>query len=240
MSDLIIKDIVCNYKKRVIINNISLSVRAGEIIGLLGPNGSGKTTIFYNIMGLQHPDSGKITVSGKDISRKPLYLRSKYGISYLPQESSLFPDLTVEKNILIALELLKISKEDREAKLQQLLTEFSIEKLRSSLAISLSGGERRRVEIARSIACNPKFVLFDEPFAGVDPLAIGEISDLIKRLKDRGIAVLLTDHNVSNTLKIVDRAYIIFDGKLLTHGVPDEIVANKDVKKYYLGKSFKI
>ena len=240
MSDLIIKDIVCNYKKRVIINNISLSVRAGEIIGLLGPNGSGKTTIFYNIVGLQHPDSGKITVSGKDISRKPLYLRSKYGISYLPQESSLFPDLTVEKNILIALELLKISKEDREAKLQQLLTEFSIEKLRSSLAISLSGGERRRVEIARSIACNPKFVLFDEPFAGVDPLAIGEISDLIKRLKDRGIAVLLTDHNVSNTLKIVDRAYIIFDGKLLTHGVPDEIVANKDVKKYYLGKSFKI
>jgi lipopolysaccharide export system ATP-binding protein len=240
MSDLIIKDIVCNYKKRAIINNVSLSVRTGEVVGLLGPNGSGKTTIFYNIMGLQHPSSGKIAVSGKDISRKPLYLRSKYGISYLPQESSLFPDLTVEKNILIALQLLKISKEDQEIRLQQLLSEFSIEGLRYSLAISLSGGERRRVEIARSIACDPKFVLFDEPFAGVDPLAIGEISDLIKSLKNRGIAVLLTDHNVFNTLKIVDRAYIVFDGKILTHGLPSEIVANKYVKKYYLGKNFKI
>ncbi|MBR1375918.1 MAG: LPS export ABC transporter ATP-binding protein [Cardiobacteriaceae bacterium] len=230
-----------SYKQRVVLKDFSLSLREEEVVGLLGPNGAGKTTGFYMIVGLIRPDAGKIVLDGEDISGLPIHRRARLGISYLPQEASVFRKLTVRDNILAVLELnKKLGKKDRMARANQLMEELKITHIADSKGIALSGGERRRCEIARALATNPRFILLDEPFAGVDPIAVGEIRAIIHSLKARKIGVLITDHNVRETLKSCDRAYILNDGKLLAEGSPDEIVRDENARKIYLGGDFSL
>jgi lipopolysaccharide export system ATP-binding protein len=228
-----------SYKERLVIKDINFEVKQGEVIGLLGPNGAGKTTSFYMVVGLIKADKGKILLDNHDITDFPMYERAKIGIGYLPQEPSIFRNMTVENNIYSILEIVEKSKKERVKKLKELLEEFSITHIRKSSASSLSGGERRRVEIARTLASNPLFVLLDEPFAGIDPIAVGDIMKIIKKLKDMTIGVLITDHNVRETLTIVDRAYIVYDGEILISGKKDDILNNKKVQEVYLGENFK-
>ncbi len=227
-----------SYRKRMVVKGVSLAVGRGELVGLLGPNGAGKTTVFYMITGLVPADAGRITIDGEDITRLPMYRRARLGIGYLPQEASIFRGLTVEQNIMAILELVEPSRRQRKERLDSLLEEFHITRLRKSPALALSGGERRRCEIARALASRPSFILLDEPFAGIDPIAVGDIQELVRHLTDRGIGVLITDHNVRETLSLIDRAYIIYDGQVLTQGKPTEIIANEDVRRVYLGDMF--
>ncbi len=228
------------YKKRTVVQNVSLFVRRGEAVGLLGPNGAGKTTTFYMITGLVRPDAGKISLEGQDITNLPMYRRARLGVGYLPQEASVFRGLNVERNIMAALEVVEPDPDRRDRMLDSLLAEFGISHLRRTSALALSGGERRRVEIARALATQPHYILLDEPLAGIDPIAVGEIRDLIAHLKDRRIGVLITDHNVRETLEIVDRAYIMHDGRVLMEGRPEEVVAHQDVRRVYLGERFSL
>ena len=227
-----------SYSKRLVIRDVSMQLHRGEVVALLGPNGSGKTTCFYSIAGLIAPESGRVSVDGRDVTRLPMYRRARLGIGYLPQEISIFRGMTVENNILAVLELSEPDRKRRYELLEELLNEFSIDLLRRTPALALSGGERRRVEIARCLAANPKYLLLDEPFAGVDPIAVGEIRILVSALKKRGLGVLITDHNVRETLEIVDRAYILHDGRVLMSGTTKEIVEDENVKRVYLGESF--
>lgn len=227
-----------SYAKRPVVRNVSLTVKRGEAVGLLGPNGAGKTTCFYMITGLIRPNYGQIFLDGADITPLPMYQRARLGVGYLPQESSIFRGLTVEQNIMAVLEISEPIAENRQIMLDELLGEFSVTHLRNAPAIALSGGERRRVEIARALASKPGFILLDEPLAGIDPIAVAEIRGLVSQLKQRGIGVLITEHNVRETLEIIDRAYIIHDGTVLTEGTPAEIIANPDVRRVYLGESF--
>ena len=227
-----------SYDKRAVLTDISLSVGKGEVLGLLGPNGAGKTTCFYSIMGLVRPDSGRILLDGVDITKLPMYRRSVLGLGYLPQETSIFRGMTVEQNIATVLELVEPDKATRAAELDRLLDEFGLTRLRASPAMALSGGERRRCEIARALAARPSIILLDEPFAGIDPLSISDIRDLVKDLKKRGIGVLITDHNVRETLDIVDRACIIYGGQVLFAGSPEALVADPNVRRLYLGEGF--
>ena len=237
---LIAHNIGKSYKKRVVVRNVSLTVRRGESVGLLGPNGAGKTTSFYMIVGLIQPDMGSITLDGIDVTLLPIYRRARLGVGYLPQESSIFRGLNVEQNILAILEIVEKNPEQRQIMLESLLNEFGISHLRRSPSIALSGGERRRLEIARALASRPHYILLDEPFAGVDPIAVGEIRDLVSHLKDRGIGVLITDHNVRETLGVIDRAYVMHSGQVLMQGLPEEIIEHEDVRKIYLGESFSL
>ena len=223
------------FGKRQVVRCVSLAVRQGEAVGLLGPNGAGKTTCFYMVTGLIPADSGKILIDGNDVTGLPMYRRARLGIGYLPQEASIFRGLTVEQNIMAVLELVEPSKKKRNEQLDALLDEFRITKLRKSPSIALSGGERRRCEIARALASRPSFILLDEPFAGIVPIAVGDIQVLVRHLTDRGIGVLITDHNVRETLSLIDRAYIIYDGQVLMQGTPDEVIAHPEVRKRYLG-----
>ena len=227
-----------SYSKRLVIRDVSMQLHRGEVVALLGPNGSGKTTCFYSIAGLIAPESGRVSVDGRDVTRLPMYRRARLGIGYLPQEMSIFRGMTVENNILAVLELSEPDRKHRYDRLEELLNEFSIDLLRRTPALALSGGERRRVEIARCLAANPKYLLLDEPFAGVDPIAVGEIRILVSALKKRGLGVLITDHNVRETLEIVDRAYILHDGRVLMSGTTKEIVEDENVKRVYLGENF--
>jgi lipopolysaccharide export system ATP-binding protein len=229
-----------SYKRRPVVRNVTINLKRGEAVGLLGPNGAGKTTVFYMITGLIAADQGTISLDGADITHLPMYQRARLGIGYLPQESSIFRGLSVEDNIRAVLELVQPSRERRESLLRELLDEFSIAHIRHSPAVSLSGGERRRVEIARALATEPAFMLLDEPFAGIDPIAIGDIRKLVRQLTARGIGVLVTDHNVRETLELIDRAYIIHEGVVLTEGTPNEIVSNPDVRRHYLGEEFSL
>jgi lipopolysaccharide export system ATP-binding protein len=229
-----------SYRKKVVIRDVTLELGRGEVVALLGPNGSGKTTCFYSIAGLVTPEGGKVIVDGRDVTTLPMYRRAKLGIGYLPQEMSIFRGMTVEDNIMSILEIAVPEKRKRRERLEELLSEFSIEHLRRASALALSGGERRRVEIARCLATRPKYVLLDEPFAGVDPIAVGEIRHLVADLKNRGIGVLITDHNVQETQQIVDRAYILHDGKVLMSGTTAEVVADENVRRVYLGNSFRV
>ncbi len=229
-----------SYQKKVVIRDVSLEVMQGEVVGLLGPNGAGKTTSFYMIVGLIPNDFGSIFIDQIDITHLPMYQRARLGISYLPQEASIFRGMTVEQNIMAILEISESNNVKRNEKLNELLDEFSIAHLRKSHALSLSGGERRRVEIARALATNPSFILLDEPFAGIDPIAVNDIVEMIKHLKNRQIGVLITDHNVRETLSIVDRAYIVYDGKILISGSKQDIIDDEQVRKVYLGSDFKI
>jgi lipopolysaccharide export system ATP-binding protein len=228
------------YRKRVVVNDVSLDIRQGEIVGLLGPNGAGKTTVFYLIVGLEKPAGGKILLDAKDISRLPMYLRARTGISYLPQEASVFRKLTVEENILLVLQTLPISKREREHRLETLLAELDIAYVRHTKAYQLSGGERRRTEIARCLVIEPRFILLDEPFAGIDPIAVMDIQGIIRKLRDRGIGVLITDHNVRETLAITDRAYIINEGRIFRAGTPEELTRDEEVRRVYLGENFRM
>jgi lipopolysaccharide export system ATP-binding protein len=227
-----------SYDRRTVLTDVSVSVGRGEVLGLLGPNGAGKTTCFYSIMGLVKPDSGRILLDGEDITALPMYRRAILGLGYLPQETSIFRGLTVAQNISAVLELAEPDKAARSARLEQLLGDFSLTRLRDSMATALSGGERRRCEIARALAANPSIMLLDEPFAGIDPISISDIRDLIRDLKTRGIGVLITDHNVRETLDIVDRACIIYDGRVLFAGSPADLVADDNVRRLYLGEDF--
>src|SRR5882762_9212128 len=229
-----------SFKKRPVLREVNVAVQRGEAVGLLGPNGAGKTTCFYIITGLIAPDVGTISFDGHDITELPMYRRARLGIGYLPQEASIFRGLSVENNIRAVLEVVEPVRETREALLDELLAEFSITHLRRAPAMALSGGERRRVEIARALATQPHFILLDEPLAGIDPIAVGDIRDLVAHLKDRGIGVLITDHNVRDTLELVDRAYILHEGRVLMEGRPSEIVADVDVRRVYLGERFSL
>ncbi|MEL6570566.1 MAG: LPS export ABC transporter ATP-binding protein [Pseudomonadota bacterium] len=229
-----------SYGKRTVIWDVSMELGRGEVVALLGPNGSGKTTCFYSIAGLVTPEGGQVLIDGRDVTTLPMYRRAKLGIGYLPQEMSIFRGLSVEDNIKAILEIAVEDKKARRDKLESLLSEFSIERLRRAPALALSGGERRRVEIARCLAAGPKYVLFDEPFAGVDPIAVGEIRHLVADLKNRGIGVLITDHNVQETLQIVDRAYILHDGKVLMSGTTEDVIKDENVRRVYLGDSFRV
>lgn len=235
---LVARHLSKSYKGRTVVKDVSLAVNRRQAIGLLGPNGAGKTTSFYMITGLVTPDSGAILVDGQDVSQLPMYRRARMGIGYLPQEASIFRTLSVEANIMSILEVVEPDKETRRAKLENLLTEFSVTHVRQSAGGALSGGERRRVEIARALASDPSFILLDEPFAGIDPIAISDIRDLVAQLKDRGLGVLITDHNVRETLGIIDRAVIMHDGNVLTEGTAAEIVENDAVRAHYLGEDF--
>ncbi|PHZ83270.1 LPS export ABC transporter ATP-binding protein [Paremcibacter congregatus] len=239
-SGLVIDAVEKKFRKRPVLKGVSLQVKTGEVVGLLGPNGAGKTTTFYSMIGLIDPDAGRILLDGHDITRLPMYRRARLGIGYLPQEASIFRGMTVEENIWSVLEVCEPDHKIREEMLESLLTEFSITHIRHASALALSGGERRRAEIARALATRPSFILLDEPFAGIDPIAISDIRNLVSHLKDRGIGVLITDHNVRETLDIIDRAYIIHDGQVLMTGTPEEIVANEDVRRVYLGDSFSL
>ena len=228
------------YKKRPVVRNVSIALRRGEAVGLLGPNGAGKTTTFYMIIGLIRPDTGAIGLDGADITLLPMYRRARLGIGYLPQEASVFRGLNVEQNVMAALEVVEPDADRREMMLDELLAEFGISHLRRTPALALSGGERRRVEIARALATQPAYILLDEPLAGIDPIAVNEIRDLVSHLKHRGIGVLITDHNVRETLEIIDRAYIMHDGQVLMEGRPHEVVAHADVRRVYLGERFSL
>lgn len=238
-AGLQVRNLRISYKGRPVIRDFSLDLHHGEVVGLLGPNGSGKTTCFYSIAGLVIAQSGQVFIDGTDIMGLPMYLRARMGIGYLPQEVSIFRGLSVEDNILTVLEVAQPDRHKRYERLDELLTEFSINHLRKAPSIALSGGERRRVEIARCLAANPKFLLLDEPFAGIDPIAVGEIRHLVTDLKSRGIGVLITDHNVHETLKIVDRAYILHDGVVLKNGTAQEVIGDETVRRVYLGQNFK-
>jgi lipopolysaccharide export system ATP-binding protein len=227
-----------SYDKRAVLHDVSLSVSRGEVVGLLGPNGAGKTTCFYSVMGLVKPDAGRIILDGQNITSLPMYRRAVLGLGYLPQETSIFRGLTVEQNIMAVIELSEPDKSKRRDRLEQLLGEFGLTRLRDSAAMALSGGERRRCEIARALAAEPSIMLLDEPFAGIDPISISDIRDLVIELKQRDIGVLITDHNVRETLDIVDRACIIYGGEVLFQGSPQDLVANADVRRLYLGESF--
>lgn len=237
---LVIEHLMKRYKRRPVLRDVSLTIRRGEAVGLLGPNGAGKTTCFYIVTGLIDADGGAISLDGKDITRLPMYRRARLGISYLPQESSIFRGMNVEDNIRAVLQAVEDDAHRREHMLEELLAEFSIMHLRQTPAIALSGGERRRVEIARALATHPHFILLDEPLAGIDPIAVAEIRDLVKHLKNRNIGVLITDHNVRDTLDIVDRAYILHGGQVLMEGKPADIIAHKDVRRVYLGEKFSL
>ena len=228
------------YKRRPVVRNVSIHVHRGEAVGLLGPNGAGKTTTFYMIIGLVHPDTGWISLDGTDVTTQPMYRRARLGIGYLPQEASVFRGLNVEQNIKAALEVVEPDPDIRDMMCDELLAEFGIGHLRRTPSLALSGGERRRVEIARALATQPSYILLDEPLAGIDPIAVNEIRDLVGHLKDRGIGVLITDHNVRETLEIIDRAYIMHDGQVLMEGTPSEVVANQDVRRVYLGERFSL
>ncbi|WP_124085600.1 LPS export ABC transporter ATP-binding protein [Pseudogemmobacter humi] len=229
-----------SYKKRPVIRDVTMDLRRGEVVALLGPNGSGKTTCFYSIAGLITPEGGQVLIDGRDVTALPMYRRARLGIGYLPQEVSIFRGLSVEDNILAVLEIAHADRHKRRERLEELLSEFSITHLRQAPALALSGGERRRVEIARCLAADPKYLLLDEPFAGVDPIAVNEIRHLVQDLKSRGIGVLITDHNVRETLEIVDRAYILHDGTVLMSGTTDEIVRDETVRRVYLGENFRM
>ena len=231
-------DVKKSYRKRMVVKGVSLAVGRGESVGLLGPNGAGKTTVFYMITGLVAADDGRITIDGENVTQLPMYQRARLGVGYLPQEASIFRGLTVEQNIMAVLELIEPDRKARREQLDSLLEEFSITRLRKSPALALSGGERRRCEIARALASRPSFMLLDEPFAGIDPIAVGDIQQLVRHLTERGIGVLITDHNVRETLSLIDRAYIIYDGQVLTQGKPSEIISNEDVRRVYLGDMF--
>lgn len=237
---LIARGLTKSYKGRQVVSGVSVGVRAGEAVGLLGPNGAGKTTCFYMVTGLIAVDQGTIQIDGHDVTSMPMYRRARLGIGYLPQESSIFRGLSVENNIRAILEVVEKSRGERNRKLDALLEEFHIAHLRKAPSIALSGGERRRLEIARALASNPNFMLLDEPFAGIDPIAVSDIQQLVRHLTARGIGVLITDHNVRETLGLIDRAYIIHAGQLLTHGRPDDIVGNADVRRLYLGETFSL
>jgi lipopolysaccharide export system ATP-binding protein len=237
---LSVVSIAKSYDRKVVLKDVSLAVERGEVVGLLGPNGAGKTTCFYSVMGLVRPDSGRILLDGRDITGLPMYRRAILGLGYLPQETSIFRGLTVAQNIMAVLEVAEPDKSVRRARLEQLLGEFHIDHLRDSSAMSLSGGERRRCEIARALAANPSIMLLDEPFAGIDPISISDIRDLVCQLKKRDIGVLITDHNVRETLDLVDRACIIYDGQVLFAGSPEALVADPNVRRLYLGESFEL
>jgi lipopolysaccharide export system ATP-binding protein len=237
---LAVRKVGKQFKKRPVLRDVSLTLQRGEAVGLLGPNGAGKTTCFYIITGLIAPDSGSIHLDGHDVTDLPMYRRARAGVGYLPQEASIFRGLSVEQNIMAVLELVEPSRERREQQLDELLAEFSITHIRRAPALALSGGERRRVEIARALASRPAFILLDEPLAGIDPIAVGEIRDLVFHLKDRGVGVLITDHNVRETLDLIDRAYILHDGRVLMEGAPHEIVAHEGVRRVYLGERFSL
>ena len=233
-----VRSIAKSYDRRTVLHDVSLDVHRGEVVGLLGPNGAGKTTCFYSVMGLVKPDSGRIFLDGQDITGLPMYRRAILGLGYLPQETSIFRGMTVEQNIMAVLEVSEPNREVRRERLEQLLSEFGIAALRESPAMALSGGERRRCEIARALAAEPTIMLLDEPFAGIDPISISDIRELVRELKSRGIGVLITDHNVRETLDIVDRACIIYDGQVLFAGTPEALVADAEVRRLYLGESF--
>lgn len=240
VGGLQVRNLRKSYKKRLVIRDVSISLGRGEVVALLGPNGSGKTTTFYAIAGLITPEAGQVLIDGRDVTSLPMYRRARLGIGYLPQEMSIFRGLSVEDNILAVLEIAEPDRHKRRERLEELLSEFSITHIRAAPALALSGGERRRVEIARCLAANPVYLLLDEPFAGVDPIAVAEIRHLVQDLKSRGIGVLITDHNVREALDIVDRAYILHDGKVLMTGTADEIVRDEMVRRVYLGENFKI
>jgi lipopolysaccharide export system ATP-binding protein len=239
-AGLHVRNLRKSYKKRLVLRDVSLDLQRGEVVALLGPNGSGKTTCFYTIAGRVSPDGGQVMLDGRDVTGLPMYRRARLGIGYLPQEVSIFRGLSVEDNILAVLEIAEPDGHKRREKLEELLSEFSITHIRQAQALALSGGERRRVEIARCLAVNPRYLLLDEPFAGVDPIAVEEIRHLVRALKTRGLGVLITDHNVRETLEIVDRAYILADGKILMTGTADEIVRDEIVRRVYLGENFRI
>ena len=229
-----------SFQKRPVVRSVSLQIQRGEAVGLLGPNGAGKTTCFYMISGLINPDYGKVLLDNQDITKMPIYKRARAGIGYLPQEISIFRGMTVEQNIRAILHLHISDRNEREIHLDELLAEFSLTHLRRTSSLALSGGERRKVEIARTLASHPSFILLDEPLAGIDPIAIEEIRELIKHIKDRGVGVLITDHNVKETLEIIDKAYIMHEGKILMHGKPDEIIEDENVRRVYLGQRFNL
>jgi lipopolysaccharide export system ATP-binding protein len=239
-SVLIAKNLVKKYSKRTVVKDVSLNVKQGEVVGLLGPNGAGKTTTFYMIVGMIKPTSGEVLLDENEITPKAMYQRARLGISYLPQEASIFRKLSVEKNIMAILQLQKMSSAERKSRLEELLESFGIAHIRKSKGYMLSGGERRRCEIARTLASNPKFILLDEPFAGIDPIAVEDIMKMVYKLKHHGIGVLITDHNVHETLSITDRAYILIDGNIYTAGTAEEIASNEEVRKRYLGETFKL
>ncbi len=230
--------LIKKYKQRTVVNDVSFEVNQGEIVGLLGPNGAGKTTSFYMIVGLIKPNEGNVFLDGIDITKDPMYRRAQKGIGYLAQEASVFRKLSVEDNIMAILEMTAMNKEERKEKLEELISEFSLHKVRKNRGDLLSGGERRRTEIARALAANPNFILLDEPFAGVDPIAVEEIQTIVAKLKKKNIGILITDHNVQETLSITDRAYLLFEGKILESGTPEVLAANEMVRKVYLGSNF--
>ncbi len=234
------ENLIKKYKKRTVVNNVSVKVEQGEIVGLLGPNGAGKTTSFYMIVGLIKPNEGDIFLDNENITKLPMYRRSKLGIGYLAQEASVFRKLSVEENLMAVLEMTKLSKADQKQKAEELMEEFSLTHVRKNMGGVLSGGERRRTEIARALAINPKFVLLDEPFAGVDPIAVEEIQTIVGKLKQKNIGILITDHNVQETLSITDRAYLMFEGKLLKSGTAEELAADEQVRRVYLGRNFEL
>jgi lipopolysaccharide export system ATP-binding protein len=238
MHKLVVQGLRKSYKKREVVKGVDFEISSGESVAILGPNGAGKTTCFYMIVGIVKPDAGTVMLDEHEISNLPIYMRAKLGISYLPQEPSIFRGLTVQQNIMAVLEYMNLNKEERQEQLEKLLNEFKISHLRNSVSISLSGGERRRLEIARCLATNPNFILLDEPFAGVDPVSVSDVIAVIKELKERGIGVLITDHNVRETLKIADRGYIIYNGTVLVEGDAKKIISHKGAKKHYLGEDF--
>lgn len=240
MNQLVIDGISKKFKQRQVVNSVSFSIQSGQVVGLLGPNGAGKTTSFYMTVGLLHPDSGTIRLNEMELSDMPMYERARHGLSYLPQEASVFRRLTVRENLLVALEAADTAPSQVEERLQQLLSEFHIEHIADTYGYSLSGGERRRVEIARSLGRSPKFLLLDEPFAGIDPIAVADIQGIIRRLKEKEIGILITDHNVRETLGICDYAYILKDGKIEVQGTPGEVAENKIARKFYLGENFRM
>ena len=234
------EDIVKKYRQRTVVNHVTIQVEQGEIVGLLGPNGAGKSTTFYMIVGLIRPDSGKVLLDGKDVTKMPMYQRARRGIGYLAQEASVFRKLTVRENVMLVLEMTGCPRKDRHARAEQLMEDLKVTHRASARGAELSGGERRRVEIARALAANPSFLLLDEPFAGIDPRAIEDIQEMVQELRNRGLGVLITDHNAAATLNLTDRTYVIVDGKVVFEGTRDEVAQNDDVRRFYLGENFKL
>jgi len=234
------ENLVKKYRNRIVVKNVSINVEQGEIVGLLGPNGAGKTTSFYMIVGLIQPNEGKIFMDNSDITHEPVYKRAQKGIGYLSQEASVFRKLSVENNLRAVLEMTELSKEEQKFRVESLLNEFGLQKIRKSMGNQLSGGERRRTEIARALALNPKFILLDEPFAGVDPIAVEDIQEIVAKLKTKNIGILITDHNVHETLSITDRAYLLFEGEILKSGTAEDLAADDQVRRVYLGKNFEL